>query len=106
MLGKPGMRAEKTAYFGARTVGVRGCETRALTGRIWPLGSLVAALGGIDALVFTAGIGENDRATRAEVLRGAAWAGFDLDEAANAQGGPRITHGARPSAWVIPTDGS
>ena len=68
------------------------------------LGSLVAALGGIDALVFTAGIGENDRATRAEILRGAAWAGFELDEAANAQDGPRITHGARPSAWVIPID--
>jgi acetate kinase len=68
------------------------------------LGSLVAALGGIDALVFTGGIGENDRATRAEVLRAAAWAGFELDEAANADGGPRITRGAGPSAWVIPTD--
>jgi acetate kinase len=68
------------------------------------LGSLVAALGGVDALVFTGGIGENDRATRAEVLRGAAWAGFEIDEVANAQDGPRITHGAGPSAWVIPTD--
>ena len=68
------------------------------------LGSLVAALGGIDALVFTGGIGENDRATRAEVLHAAAWAGFELDEAANADGGPRITRGAGPSAWVIPTD--
>ena len=68
------------------------------------LGSLVAALGGIDALVFTAGIGENDVATRAEVIQGAAWAGFTLDEAANAQGGPKITRGAGPSAWVIRTD--
>ena len=46
------------------------------------LGSLVAALGGLDALIFTGGIGENDVATRAEVLRGAAWAGFELDAAA------------------------
>ena len=69
------------------------------------MGSLVAALGGIDALVFTGGIGENDAATRAEVLRGAAWAGFALDEAANAIGGPTdLTRGTGPSAWVIPTD--
>src|SRR3954451_10200122 len=67
-------------------------------------GSLVAALGGIDALVSTGGIGENDVATRAEVLRGAAWAGFTLDEAANAAGGPRLTRGPGPAAWVIPTD--
>ncbi|ACA16069.1 acetate kinase [Methylobacterium sp. 4-46] len=68
------------------------------------LGSLVAALGGIDGLVFTGGIGENDAATRAEVLRGAAWAGFRLDEAANAAGGPLITRGPGPQALVIPTD--
>ena len=68
------------------------------------LGSLIAALGGIDALVFTAGIGENDAATRAEVLRGAAWAGFALDASANQKGGPKITRGSGPSAWVIPTD--
>ncbi|WP_132249277.1 acetate/propionate family kinase [Methylobacterium segetis] len=68
------------------------------------LGSLTAALGGLDAVVFTGGIGENDAATRAEVLRGAAWAGFALDEAANAAGGPRLTRGPGPAAWVIPTD--
>lgn len=68
------------------------------------IGSLVAALDGIDALVFTAGIGENDVATRAEVLRSAEWLGFELDEAANAAGGPRISRGSAPSAWVIPTD--
>jgi acetate kinase len=68
------------------------------------IGSLVAALGGIDALVFTAGIGENDAATRKEVLCAAAWAGFELDNVANEDGGPRITRGSGPSAWVIPTD--
>lgn len=68
------------------------------------LGSAMAALGGIDAFVFTAGIGENDAATRAEVLQAAAWAGFELDEAANARGGPLITSGNGPSAWVVPTD--
>ncbi|MGH1590238.1 acetate/propionate family kinase [Methylobacterium phyllosphaerae] len=68
------------------------------------LGSLVAALGGIDALIFTAGIGENDAATRAEILRDAAWAGFELDESANASGAARLTRGPGPAAWVIPTD--
>jgi acetate kinase len=68
------------------------------------LGSLIAALGGIDAIVFTAGIGENDAATRAEVLRGARWAGFDIDDEANAKGGPKISRGSGPSAWIIPTD--
>jgi acetate kinase len=68
------------------------------------IGSLVAALGGIDGLVFTAGIGENDAATRAEVLAGLGWAGLTLDEAANRAGGPRISTGSGPTAWVIPTN--
>lgn len=67
-------------------------------------GSLIAALGGVDGFVFTAGIGENDPATRAEVMQGLAWAGFELDEAANAAGGPWITRGSGPSAWVVPTN--
>jgi acetate kinase len=69
------------------------------------LGSLVGALGGIDALVFTAGIGENAAAIRDRVCRDGAWLGIDLDVAANAAGGPRIsTPGSRVSAWVIPTN--
>jgi acetate kinase len=67
------------------------------------IGSLVAALGGIDALAFTGGIGENDVATRAEVLSGLEWLGFTIDAAANSAGGPRISSGF-PSAWVIPTN--
>jgi acetate kinase len=68
------------------------------------IGSLVAALGGIDGLIFTAGIGENDVATRAEVIAGLAWAGFTLDEAANRTGGPRVSTESGPTAWVIPTN--
>ena len=69
------------------------------------LGSLVAALGGLDALVFTAGIGEHAPEIRRRVCRDASWLGLDLDEAANKAGGPRITTAAsRTSAWVIPTD--
>lgn len=68
------------------------------------IGSLVSALGGLDGLVFTAGIGENDVATRAEVIAGLSWAGFVLDEAANRAGGPRISYGSGPTAWIIPTN--
>lgn len=68
------------------------------------VGSLVAALGGIDGLVFTAGIGENDPATRAEVIAGLAWTGLALAESANRAGGPRISSGSEPAAWVIPTN--
>jgi acetate kinase len=69
------------------------------------LGSLAAALGGLDAIVFTAGIGEHAPAIREAVCRDAAWIGVELDAAANAAGGPRIsTAGSRVSAWVLPTN--
>jgi acetate kinase len=69
------------------------------------LGSLVAALGGLDAIVFTAGIGERASVVRSRVCRDAAWTGLALDEGSNASGGPRIsTTGSKVSAWVIPTN--
>ena len=64
-----------------------------------------AALGGLDALVFTGGIGENAVSIRARVCRDASWLGLELDEEANANGGPCISReGSRVSAWVIPTN--
>jgi acetate kinase len=69
------------------------------------LGSLTAALGGLDALVFTGGIGEHAAPIRARVCQDAHWLGVRLDEATNQAGGPRITKdGSAVSAWVIPTD--
>jgi acetate kinase len=69
------------------------------------LGSLAAALGGLDAIVFTAGIGEHAAAIRERVCHDAAWMGLDLDARANASGGPCITaEGSRVSAWAIPTN--
>jgi acetate kinase len=69
------------------------------------LGSLAAALGGIDAIVFTAGIGENAPIIRRRVCRDAAWLGVELDEAANAAGRRRIsTATSRVAVWVIPTN--
>ncbi len=69
------------------------------------LGALAAVLGGLDGIVFTAGIGENSAEIRARVCRAAAWLGIALDETRNRAGGPRITaDGSAVSAWVIPTD--
>ena len=69
------------------------------------LGSMAAALGGIDALVFTAGIGEHIPEVRRRVCENAAWLGIDMDQSANLAGSVRIAEiGSRTSAWVIPTD--
>jgi acetate kinase len=68
------------------------------------LGSLAAVLGGLDALVFTGGIGENSAPIRARVCRSAAWLGLELDEAANNRGDARISTRGAVSALVIPTD--
>jgi len=69
------------------------------------LGAMAAAMGGVDGIVFTAGIGENSPQIRAGICRAAQWMGVELDEAANEAGGPRISSANSPiSAWVIPTD--
>jgi acetate kinase len=69
------------------------------------LGSMAAALGGLDALVFTGGIGEKAAEIRARICRDAAWLGVRFDARANSAGGPRISPAKSPaSAWVVPTD--
>ena len=67
-------------------------------------GSLIAALRGLDGLVFTGGIGENDAETRAEAMAGLSWMGVGLDEAANRAGGPLISCGEGPTILVMPTN--
>ena len=69
------------------------------------IGALAAVLGGLDALVFTAGIGENSAEIRRRIGEASAWLGIELDDGANAAGGPRITKSrSKVSAWVIPTN--
>jgi acetate kinase len=73
------------------------------------IGSLAAALEGLDAVVFTAGIGENAPTIRARICRKARWLGIELDEAANAEvnaAGARLisTGASRVRVYVIPTD--
>lgn len=69
------------------------------------IGSLTAALGGLDALVFTAGIGENSPAIRQRVCQHLGWLGVKLDPDTNLHGSMCISPaGQAPSVWVIPTD--
>jgi len=69
------------------------------------VGALAAVLGGVDALVFTAGIGEHSAEIRRRICAASAWLGVALDEAANEGHGPRISAAdSRVSVWVIPTN--
>jgi acetate kinase len=69
------------------------------------LGSLGAALGGLDALVFTGGIGEHAASVRARIVDGGAWLGLELDPAANARHATRITTpDSDVHAYVVRTD--
>ena len=69
------------------------------------IGALAGALGGIDGLVFTAGIGENSPEIRRRICEASAWLGIELDPDANETRGPRISRGSsRLPVWVIPTN--
>jgi acetate kinase len=68
-------------------------------------GGLASVLGGVDAIVFTAGIGQNSPEIRRRILSAIAWLGVELDLQANEDGGPRLTtQESKISAWVIPTN--
>ena len=69
------------------------------------MGSLAAALGGLDALVFTGGIGEHAATVREQVCTRSAWLGIRLDAEANANDSTRIDQaGSRTAVWVLPTN--
>jgi len=69
------------------------------------IGALAAVLGGVDALVFTAGIGENSPEIRRRICEASAWLGIELDPQANTGNAARISGPvSRVSAWMIPTN--
>jgi acetate kinase len=69
------------------------------------IGALTAVLGGIDALVFTAGIGENSPEIRQRICEASAWLGLEIDAGANQEGRSKIsTSRSNVSVWVIPTN--
>jgi acetate kinase len=68
------------------------------------IGSLAAALNGLDALIFTAGIGENDSQLRADVIGGLSHLGLTLSESANSKHDYQISRSTHPASFVIPTN--
>ena len=69
------------------------------------IGALAAVLGGVDGIVFTAGIGERSAAIRQRICDASAWLGLEIDRAANEHDGPRIsTSASEIEAWVVPTN--
>ena len=69
------------------------------------IGAFAAVLGGLDALVFTGGIGEHAASVRARIIEGCAWLGMRIDEQANEVDGPFLSQSSsRVAAWMIPTD--
>jgi acetate kinase len=122
-LGLSVQRVEEVLYTRSGLLGISGSsnDMRDLLGKSEPaarlavdyfvfraakeIGALAAVLGGLDALVFTAGIGENSAEVRRRIGTACAWLGVELDDAANAANGPRISRAtSRASAWVIPTN--
>jgi acetate kinase len=123
ILGLPAKEVETILYKKSGLLGISGIsnDMRDLIGSAEPaarlavdyfvyrvakeIGALAAVLGGIDGLVFTAGIGENSPEIRRRICEASAWLGIDFDESANTQTGPRISRsGSRVSAWVVPTN--
>ena len=122
-LGLTAKEVEKMLYTQSGLLGISGIsnDMRDLLGRSEPearlavdyfvyrvtkeIGALTSVLGGIDALVFTAGIGENSPEIRRRICEASSWLGVDLNTEANASCGPRIsTAQSKVSAWVVPTN--
>jgi len=105
LLGVSGLSADMRVLLGSDTPRARLAVDLFVNRIVREIGSLAAALGGLDALVFTAGIGEHAAEVRRRVVAGCAWLGATLDEAANRTGATCITApGSRCAAFVIPTD--
>ena len=122
-LNLPAKEVETILYKKSGLLGISGIsnDMRDLLGRIEPsarlavdyfvyraakeIGSLTAALGGLDAIVFTAGIGENSAEIRQRICESSAWLGIELDDAANNGRQQKIsTSRSKISVWVIATN--
>jgi acetate kinase len=105
LLGISGMSNDMRDLLGREEPGARLAVDYFVYQATKHIGALAGVLGGIDGLVFTAGIGENSAEIRTRICQASAWLGIDLDDDANMRKGPRISRaGSRASAWVIPTN--
>jgi acetate kinase len=105
LLGVSGISSDMRTLRGSSDPAAREAISLFVYRIVREIGSLVAALGGIDALVFSGGIGENDAATRADVVAGSSWLGATIDPQRNAKGhGLVSTDASRIPVWVVATD--
>jgi acetate kinase len=105
LLGVSGISSDMRALRTSSDPAAREAITLFVYRIVREVGSLVATLGGLDAIVFAGGIGENDARTREEVIAGCSWMGAVLDPERNARGAGVISaEASRVAVWVIPTD--
>jgi acetate kinase len=105
LLGISGISADMRALKGSTSPDAAAAIEYLVYNIVKFTGAFMAALGGLDAFVFTAGIGEHDASLRAAVVEKLAWLGIKLDDPANARNGPRIsTEDSKVSVWAIPTN--
>jgi acetate kinase len=105
LLGISGLSSDMRALVGSNDPEARLAVDYFVYRAAKEIGALTAVLGGIDALVFTAGIGENSPEIRERICRASSWLGVELDPDANAARGPCISRSeSNVSAWVIPTN--
>ena len=105
LLGVSGLSSDLRVLLASNAPEVREAMNLFCRRIVSAIGSMIAPLGGFDALIFTGGIGENAASIRQRVCEALQWLGLSLDRHANASGGPRISaRESRINAWVIPTD--
>ena len=105
LLGVSGISSDMRSLRGSQDPRAREAIDLFVYRIVREIGSLAAALGGLDGLVFTGGIGQRDARSRHEIVNGCAWLGAVLDEEANETGQDRIDAAASAiPIWVIPTD--
>ncbi|VAW80832.1 Acetate kinase [hydrothermal vent metagenome] len=105
LLGVSGETGDMAALLESTTAPAQRAIEQFVHHTVRAIGSLAAALGGLDALVFTAGIGEHVTPVRAAISEGCEWLGLHLDPVANQLGRARITRDDSPvQGWVIATD--
>jgi acetate kinase len=105
LLGISGVSNDMRDLLASRDAGARLAVDYFVYRACKEIGALAASAGGIDALVFTGGIGEKSAEIRGRICESAAWLGIAMDEQANAGHASCITHrNSAVSAWVIPTN--
>ncbi|BEV73447.1 acetate kinase [Paludibacterium sp. THUN1379] len=105
LLGVSGLSADMRQLLASSDPAAREAVELFCYRAVREIGALAACMKGIDALIFTAGIGERSPEIRARILKQLSWLGFDLDLSANLSQARRLTTpNSTRHAWMLPTD--